>query len=314
MHLAVVIPAFNEEETIAKVIESIPVELPGISRTSVVVVDDGSTDLTRERALDSGALVVSHSKNKGVGMAFRTGVKEALKLKADILVNIDADGQFNPQDIKTLIEPIVEDRADFVTASRFIDHNMKPKMPWIKYFGNKCMSRLISILTRKKFYDVSCGFRAYSKETLLKLNLFGKFTYTQETFLDLVFKDLRLLEIPIKVIGVRQHGKSKVASNLFRYGASSLSIILHSFVDYRPLAIFGILSLLLFTAGLGFGVFFIGHFIRTGQFSPNIWAGFLSGFFFTMSFLVAVFSILGDMLSRVRLNQEEILYLLKRHD
>ena len=174
------------------------------------------------------------------------------------------------------------------------------------------MTSLINRLTKKHFTDVSCGFRAYSRETLLKINLFGKFTYTQETFLDLAFKGLRLVELPVVARGVREHGKSRVASNLFKYGMNSIRIILHSCIDYKPLSIFGFLAFILFVFGFLFGIFFLGHFIVTGRFSPHIWAGFVSGFFLTMSFLVAVFSLLGDMLSRMRLNQEEILYNLKK--
>lgn len=314
MHLVVVLLALNESATIADVINKIPRDISGIQKTSIVVVNDGSTDETPSIAEACGATVISHPHNKGVGAAFHTAVKEAISMKADIMVNIDADGQFNPADISKLIVPIIKNEADFVTASRFIDLNLKPVMPWVKYFGNRIMSKLISKLTKQKFFDVSCGFRAYSRETLLKINLFGKFTYTQETFIDLAYKGLRIVEIPVFVLGVREHGKSRVASNLFKYGMNSLRIILHSFIDYRPLSIFGFMALFLFVIGFGFGAFFFGHYIVKGRFSPHLWAGFVSGFFITMSFLVAVFSLLGDMLSRMRKNQEEILYNLKKKD
>jgi glycosyltransferase involved in cell wall biosynthesis len=312
MHLVIVMPALNESATIGEVISSLPEKFAGINRVNVVVVDDGSTDNTREIASDRGAVVVSHSKNLGVGAAFQTGVNKALDLKADIMVNIDADGQFDTSDIPSIINPLIEGEADFVTASRFLDKNLRPVMPWIKYLGNKAMSLLISKLTKRKFYDVSCGFRAYSKESLLRLNLFGKFTYTQETFIDLAFKGLRIKELPVRVKGVREHGKSRVASNLFKYGLNSLRIILHSFIDYRPLSVFGALAFILFLVGVPFGMFFIIHYLKTGKFSPHIWAGFTSGFFVVMSFVVFVFSLLGDMLSRMRLNQEEILYNIKK--
>jgi len=239
MHLIVALPALNESPTIADVIGRIPRDYAGITKTTIIVIDDGSTDNTAAIARSCGAIVISHPHNKGVGAAFHTAVRESICLNADLLVNIDADGQFNPSDIDTLIKPIVDGEADFVTASRFKDSSIKPEMPWVKYMGNKFMSCLISKLTKRNFYDVSCGFRAYSKETLYRINLFGKFTYTQETFLDLVFKDVRILEIPIPVLGVRKYGKSRVASNLFRYGMNSLRIILHTFIDYKPLSIFG---------------------------------------------------------------------------
>src|SRR3989344_7650631 len=113
MKLVVIIPAYNEERTIGDVVKSIPNVNGRISKTEVLVVKDGSTDNTEKIALENGARVVSHSSNKGVGMAFRTGIEEALKRKADIIVNVDADGQFNPLDIPKLIEPILDDQADF---------------------------------------------------------------------------------------------------------------------------------------------------------------------------------------------------------
>ncbi len=312
MHLIIVLPAFNESASIETVLSSIPCSFRGIERYNVVVVDDGSTDDTRILAEKIGATVVTHNLNLGVGAAFQSGVIKALQLEADIMLNIDADGQFNAVDIQSVINPIIEGKADFVTASRFIDKTLKPKMPWIKYFGNKIMSQLISKLTKRRFYDVSCGFRAYSKEALLRLTLFGKFTYTQETFIDLAFKGMRIKEIPVRVRGEREYGKSKVASNLFKYSLNSLKIILHSFMDHKPLSVFGALALLQFLIGLVFGIFFIIHYIQTGRFSPRIWAGFTSAFFFVMSFLILVFSLLGNMLGRIRRIQDEILYNLKK--
>jgi glycosyltransferase involved in cell wall biosynthesis len=312
MHLVIVLPAYNESASIEAVLNSIPSNYAGIEKLSIIVIDDGSTDDTGTIALKKGASVVRHPHNLGVGAAFHSGLVKALELKADVMVNIDADGQFNSSDIQSLVNPIVSGDADFVSASRFMDANLKPTMPWIKYLGNKAMSWLISKLTGFRFHDVSCGFRAYSKETMLSLNLFGKFTYTQETFIDLAFKGLRIKEVPVLVRGVREHGKSKVASNLLKYGLSSMRIILHSFIDHKPLTVFGALSLVLFTLGLGFGLFFLIHYIETGRFSPHIWAGFTSGFFLVMSFMVFVFSLLGDMLSRIRRNQEQIIYRLKK--
>lgn len=205
-------PAFNEEKLIGGVLDRMPDYVD-----TIVVVDDGSTDKTPHIARAKGALVVTHNMNRGVGAAFHTGVDKALELNTDIMVTIDADGQFDPKDIDTLIDPIRDGDADFVTASRFKNKKLAPTMPRLKYWGNIAMSRLISFLTGQKFYDVSCGFRAYSKEALLRLNLFGEFTYTQETFMDLAFKNIAIQEVPISIQGERKYGQSKVAKNLFRY-------------------------------------------------------------------------------------------------
>jgi glycosyltransferase involved in cell wall biosynthesis len=305
--IAVVIPALNEEQQLGQVIEAIPAFVD-----HVIVVDDGSSDGTVAVAEEKGARAISHRKNKGVGAAFSTGVKAVLDLGADIMVNMDADGQFNPADIEKLVLPILDSKADFVTASRFIDKAFKPKMPLVKYWGNRFMSNFISRLTRQKFYDVSCGFRAYSLETLQRLNLFGEFTYTQETFIDLAFKNIDILEIPVHVRGQREHGKSRVASNLFKYGFQTLKIIIRTFRDNKPFRLFGFLSFILFLIGMVFAVFLGVHYIRNAAFTPHKWAGFTGAFFFIISLLFLLIGFVLDMFARMRRNQEDILFQLKR--
>jgi glycosyltransferase involved in cell wall biosynthesis len=307
--IAVVVPAYNEERQIGQVIQSMPEFVDHI-----LVIDDGSSDKTVEIAQNHGAKIVSHKKNQGVGAAFNTGVKTILNMEVDIMVNIDADGQFNPADIKKLLTPIIEKKADFVTASRFIDKAYQPKMSKVKFWGNKFMSRFISRLTKQKFYDVSCGFRAYSKETLLRLNLFGDFTYTQESFIDLAFKNMTILEVPVHVRGKREYGKSKVAANLFRYGIQTLKIIIRTFRDYKPFRLFGYLSLITFLIGLGFAVFLGSHYIEAKAFSPHKWAGFTAGFFWVITLLFLLIGFVMDMFARMRQNQEEILFQLKQKE
>jgi len=307
LSIAVVIPALNEEKQLGEVIDAIPA-----FADHIIVVDDGSTDKTVEVAEGKGAKVISHKSNRGVGAALSTGVRTVLGMDVDIMVNMDADGQFDPADIEKLVQPILDGQADFVTASRFIDKAFRPKMPVAKYWGNKFMSRFISRLTRQKFYDVSCGFRAYSRETLQRLNLFGEFTYTQETFIDLAFKQLAIHEVPVHVRGSREHGKSRVASNLFRYAFQTLNIILRTFRDNKPFRLFGSMSLIVFLLGLGFAIFLGQHYLRTGFFTPHKWAGFTAGFFFVVSLLLLLIGFVLDMFARMRRNQEEILFQLKR--
>lgn len=304
--ICVVIPSYNEEIQIGSVIDRLPsfVDL-------IVVVDDGSIDDTAKIAREKGAYVVSHKKNMGVGAAFQTGLKTAIKANVDVMVNIDADGQFNPLDIEKLITPIVENMADFVTASRFINPELYPKMTSVKFYGNRVMSFLISNIVGQKFYDVSCGFRAYSREGLHRINLFGQFTYTQETFLDLAFKKVSIVEIPIEVRGTREFGKSRVASNLFKYGYQTIKIILNSVRDYKPFSIFAVFALLCFVISLSTGSFFIMHYIETGVFSPHKWAGFTSAFLLCLAFLSLVGGFILDMFARMRINQEEMLFYLK---
>ena len=312
MKLAVLIPAFNEERTIREVIEGIPEKIDGISRIIKIVIDDASTDRTVEIAKESGAEVVSHRNNMGVGSAFRTGLRAALSERADVIVNIDGDGQFNPADIPLLLQPILNKQADFVSASRFIDKKLTPKMPFMRKWGNRQMSRIVSFFTGQKFYDVSCGFRAYSKDTAMRLNLFGNFTYTQETFLNLAFKNITIAEVPVVVKGSREHGKSNISTDLFSYAWRTMRIILKTFRDYNPMRFFGLISGICITSGVLLGLFLIIHYIRTGGFVPHKWAGFTGGFLFGIGLLVFIVGLIADMLDRIRSYQEEILYNQKK--
>ena len=132
MKLVVQLPALNEEQTVAEVIRRIPRKIPGVDEIIVIVVDDGSTDRTGDLARKEGAILVRHDQPRGVGAAFRSGVQKAAELGADIIVTIDADGQFDPEDIPRLTDPLVQGEVDFVTASRFLEKEFIPDMPAIK--------------------------------------------------------------------------------------------------------------------------------------------------------------------------------------
>jgi glycosyltransferase involved in cell wall biosynthesis len=312
MHLCVVIPALNEAATIENVIQRVPRDLPDFDRIDIVLIDDGSTDGTPELAERAGAQVIRHARNLGVGAAFRSGSERAILLGADIMVNIDGDGQFNPEDIPVLLSPILNEGVDFVSASRFIDKSLYPRMNWLKFWGNKWMSRLISLLARQRFYDVSCGFRAYNRECLLRLNLFGDFTYTQESFLDLTFKGATIREVPIRIRGEREFGRSRVASNLLKYAWRSSKIILRAFRDYKPMILFSAISAVLVVASLLVGAFLLNHYLRTGMFTPHKWAGFAAGALLCLGVLTFITGLLADMLGRIRLNQERMIYMMRK--
>ncbi len=310
--LLVVVPCLNEENTIAWVVENIPRDIEGIGKVEVLVFDDGSNDATAERARDAGAEVVSHRTNQGLGATFRDAVGIALSKGADIIVHIDGDGQFDPADIPLLVEPVVRNEAHMVTASRFLDRDLTPKMPAVKLWGNRGVAWIVWLLSGERFRDVSCGFRAFSRDTLLRMNLFGSFTYTQESFLDLLFKDLTILEIPVKVRGVREFGSSRMASSIPRYAVRSFKIMMRAFISYRPFRLFFSMASVFLVIGFGFLGFLGLHYLEVGAFSPHIWAGFVGGSFCFLGFSTFVIGLIGDMLVRIRMNQENILYHLKR--
>ncbi len=310
--LLVVIPCLDEAPTVGRVVAGVPRDIVGISRIEVLVIDDGSTDETAARAREAGAEVIRHSTNSGLGATFREAVAIALSKGVDAMVHIDGDGQFDPADIPLLIEPVVANQADMVTASRFADRRLMPEMPAVKRWGNRGVARIVWLLTGRRFRDVSCGFRVFSREALLNMNTFGGFTYTQETFLDLIFKDLRILEVPVKVRGAREFGTSRMAASIPRYAFRSLQIMLRAFISYRPFSFFMAISGIFFAIALAFLGFLVVHYLETGSFSPHIWSGFVGGSFGFLGISTLITGFIGDMLVRIRMNQENILYHLKK--
>src|SRR5436190_21071034 len=301
MKLAVTIPAQNEEKTIGLVIAGIPRNIPGITELEVIVMNDGSTDRTAQIAERAGALVVNLVGRPGLGQVFRTGLERAMRRGADIIVNIDGDMQFNPADIAALVEPLLDDRADFVTCTRFADPALRPVMPVVKFHGNRAVTRIINwVCGGTKFTDVSCGFRAFNREAAYRLTLFGRFTYTQETFIDLFAKGLRIVEVPLKVRGVREHGKSRIARSIFKYASNSFPIILRAMRDIQPLKFFGGISLFLTLIGMLLGGFMAGWYLWHRKTSPFTSLIPIFGIFLTLGFLLFVLALLADMLGRHR--------------
>jgi len=241
MKLVVLIPAFNEERNIEKVIQNIPRKIMGIDEVKVLVVNDGSTDETIEMATSGGAdRIISHDTNTGVGAAFMTGIRNAILMNADIAVAVDGDSQFDSTQIRKLIAPILNNQADVVIGSRFKNGRPK-KMPKIKFFGNNVFTKIVSSLVQQKFTDTQTGFRAYSKKALLNISVVNDFTYTQEVLIDLKFKGMQITEVPVSVT-YDDKRKSRVVKNIFGYSSKALAIIIRTLVFHRPLVSFFILG------------------------------------------------------------------------
>ena len=309
--LLIAIPCLNEAATIGAVVASVPRHIAGVGRVDVLVVDDGSSDHTGEIARRTGALVLRHSRNRGLGIAFQSAVSYAIQRGYEVMLNIDGDGQFSADDIPGLVAPILNGQADMVTASRFKDQSRIPDMPKAKLLGNYMMSYLVSKLVGVKYHDVSCGFRCYSREALLRINLHGRFTYTQETFLDLSAKDIRIEEVPVDVRYFSDR-KSRVARRLVPYAVNTALIIFRSYRDYFPLRFFCSMALLFAVPATLAALFFFFHFVVTGRFSGYLYVGFTAAFLYAISAMFLVLAIVTDMLDRIRANQDRILYLLKK--
>lgn len=211
-----------------------------IKEKLIQVINDGSRDKTVEVSKKAGAdIIVSHETNRRLGAVFSSAVSSALKNKVDFMVNIDADGQFNPDDIQTLLKPILNGESDIVIANRFGKIKAKD-IPWVKNFLNQFAAKIISFFLDYKIDDLTCGFRAHSREALLRLNLTNNFTYTQETIIDAIVKNLKLQWIPVEVTYFNDR-ESRIVKSIWKFIANGFKIILKAIRDARPLKFLGFL-------------------------------------------------------------------------
>jgi glycosyltransferase involved in cell wall biosynthesis len=311
MKLIVNIPAYNEENKIAETIKKIPSNIPGIDEIFIQVIDDGSKDRTAEKARGAGAnFVFSHKVNRGIGVTFRTSVGKALKNGADIMVNIDADGQFNPADIPKLLRPILNGDADLVSANRFGTQEAK-NIPWAKKFLNKLAAWLIGKFLNHEISDLTCGFRAYSRETLLRLNLPGNFTYTQEVIIDAVGKNLKVLWVPVEVTYFDER-ESRVVKSVHQYVSNSFRIILKAVRDVRPMKFFGIPAALLIIISLIIFFYFVAMYSQDFKITPyrNYLLASITLLLVGIQFLV--FALIADMIKNTRKIVEDQTYLVRK--
>ena len=311
MRLIVNLPAFNEEAKIGNTIRRIPRVLGSVDEILVQVIDDGSRDQTVVIAREAGAdFVYSNGVNRGIGKTFRYAVESALANGADIMVNIDADGQFDPLDIEKLVRPVLSGQADLVSADRFSYHKAK-NIPWIKDFLNRFAAGTIGRFMNTKISDLTCGFRAYSRETLLRLNLPGDYTYTQEVIIDALGKNLKVLWIPVEVTYFEGR-ESRVVKSIVSYVSNSSRIILKAVRDVRPMKFFGIPGLFLIALSLAVFIGFLFFYFQDFKISPYRNYLLFSAVTFLIGLQFFVFSLIADMIKSNRKLTEDLMYLMKK--
>jgi len=307
--LAVYLPALNEAATVGSLLDSIPADMPGITSLTTIVVDDGSTDGTGEIAKAHGAMVVRHSRNLGTGRAFMSGVQASIAADADIIVSIDADGQFAATDIPRLIAPILRQEADVVLCTRFGPNSqMLGSMPAIKRFGNWLLCRLISMTVGERFTDVSCGFRAFTRAAAIRVDVHSEFEYIHESLLTWRRFGLRVVEVELPVRAQREVGESRIMSNVGYYAWRTLPVLIGAIRDYNPLKFFGSLSLLVFVVAVSLGLFVFVHWLRTGGTIPYTQFITVSVGGVLLSMLLGAVALLADLIARLKFQVEEILH------
>ncbi len=310
MKLIIQIPCLNEEKTLPLTIADLPTVIPGIDIIEYLVIDDGSTDRTVEVARECGVHhILQMGTNRGLGIAFSSGIERALSLGADIVVNTDADNQYQGADIPTLLAPILSNEADLVVGNRPIkDH---PEFSWTKKILQRTGSWALRSISRTDVRDAASGFRAFSRETCLKLLVHTRFSYCMETLIQAGNANLRVADVDIRVNP--RSRPSRLFSNIFQYILKSGGTILMMFCLYRPGAFFALFSSAFFLMSIGLGVrysylaFYLGE--GLGRHIPSL---ILLSIFAFWSVLFAALGIIGEITRVSRRVSEENLYLNRK--
>lgn len=309
--LVVQIPAYNEQDSIASVIKSIPKKIAGISSIKILVIDDGSTDNTAKEAKKAGAdYVLKNVRNSGLAFTFQKGINKALSLGAEIIVNTDADNQYDQGEIPKLIEPILRGMADIVSGNRQIEN--LSHMQFSKKYGNILGSKLVKLCAGYDIKDASSGFRAFSREAALRLFVTSKHTYTHETLIQASKKNLKVIEIPVEFR--KREGESKLIKSVYGHIKKSTATITRSTLMYNSMKALGYLGFTLLIIGLIPMIrwFWLSYIVKAaGQHIQSLLIGIL---LIITGGLCILLGFISDLIAINRLYLEEILYRLKKQE
>lgn len=307
MKLIIQVPCYNESETLGATLADLPRDVPGFETVEWLVVDDGSTDGTRQVALDNGAdHVVRHTTNQGLARAFMTGLNACLQHGADVVVNTDADNQYDARDIPALVAPVLEGTADIVVGERPIQviRHFSPLKKMLQKLG----SWVVRIASNTSIPDAPSGFRAFSRGGAQQIAVFNDYTYTLETIIQAGQKHIAITSVPVRVN--EDLRPSHLVTSIPYYIARSVVTIVRVFVIYRPFRFFSALAAVTFLAGFAIGVRFLAFYLRgdgDGHVQSLILATLLMGAGFQL-FLVAF---IADLLAANRKLMEDLLYRMR---
>jgi glycosyltransferase involved in cell wall biosynthesis len=308
MKLIVQIPAFNEEATIAQTLRDIPKKIDGITSIESLVIDDGSSDNTAEAARKAGAThVVQLKTHRGLSSAFLAGINAALRLGADIIVNTDADNQYAGADIPKLVAPIMRGSADVVIGDREVSKS--PYMSAVKRLLQRIGSRTVGLASGIRVSDVTSGFRAFSRDAAMQINVFNPFTYTLETVIQAGNRNLGVQSVPVRTNAPTR--PSRLYHGLGTYLRKSTATIFRIYTIYKPLKTFFAIGAVLLLAGSALGVRFLWHFAN-GERGGHIQSLILAAVFLIIGFQTLLIGLVADLISVNRRLSEEVLVRLKR--
>ena len=308
MKLIIQIPCYNEEETLPITLQDLPRQVEGFDKVEWLVINDGSTDRTVEVAKEHGVdHIVNLNQNKGLAEVFRRGLDACVKLGADVIVNTDADNQYNAKDIPKLVQPILEKKADIVVGARPITEI--PHFSPIKKLLQKLGSWVVRRLSYADIPDAPSGFRAISREAAMKLNVFNSYTYTLETLIQAGNKNIAIASVPIRVN--EDLRPSKLVKSISSYITNSLITLVRIFIIYRPFKTFMSLGILLFFIGLLLGLRFL-YFYFTGGGVGHVQSLILAGVLLGFGFQTMLVAFLADLLAANRMLIEDVQNRLKK--
>lgn len=308
MKLIIQIPCLNEEATLPVTIRDIPRKIKGISKIEILIIDDGSTDKTIEVAKSLGVdHIVKFPKNKGLAEAFKAGIDACLKLGADIIVNTDADNQYKGSDIPKLIKPILDRKYEMVIGDRKTD--TIEHFSTIKKFFQKFGSSVVRKLSKTDVPDTTSGFRAYSREAALRINVVSEFTYTLETIIQAGHRKIAVGHVEIGTNGKLR--ESRLFKSITGYMKRSAQTIIRTYTMYRPMKVFLSGGILLVLVGAGIGARFIYYYIM-GQGNGHIQSLILAAVLIIIGFQLGMLGLIADLISNNRKLTEETLYRVKK--
>lgn len=310
MKLIIQIPCLNEAETLEIALNDLPKKIDGIDEIEYLIINDGSSDNTVEVAKKWGVnYVVNFKRNRGLAKGFMAGIDACLRHGADIIVNTDADNQYCGEDIEKIVRPILERRADIVIGERPIDdtEHFSPLKKKLQHLG----SYVVRVASQTDIPDAPSGFRAYSREAAMHINVMNNYTYTLETIVQAGRSSMSITSVPIRTNGELR--KSRLFSSMFGYIKRSILTIIRAFMMYRSLTFFSIIGLIPITIGVIIGIRFLALLV-TGHGAGHVQSLILASTAILLGFMTFVIGMQADVIANNRKILEDIQYRVRRLD